>query len=135
MSKTIYESDNHTIDVSSTLANLDQTKEIEAARYCFMKIKNEWPMAQIYVVLPIQRMSRNQLENGMNIELPKLAERYGAIIINGCDNGIVQEGNVYDDSGTTLADGLHPNQNGQYLMFRQIYKSLENNYFDYSIFE
>lgn len=135
MNKTVYEDDAHTININSTLANLDQTKEIEAARYCFMKIKNEWPMAQIYVVLPIQRMSRDQLTNTMQIELPKLAERYGAVIINGCDNGIVQEGNLYQGEGTTLSDGLHPNQNGQYLMTRQIYKSIESNYFDYSVFQ
>ena len=134
MSKTVYESDNHTIDVDATLAALDQTIEIEAARYTLMKLKNEWPMAQMYVVLPIQRMSRDQITNAMNIELEKLAIRYGAIVINGCDNGITQEGNVYDGEGTTLIDGLHPNQNGQYLMTRQILKSIESNYLDYSIF-
>ena len=134
MSKTVYQDDGYTINVSSTLAALDQTKEIEAARYVLMKLKNEWPMAQIYVVLPIQRMSRNQLTNSMNIELEKLAIRYGAVVINGCDNGIVQEGNVYQGEGVTLEDGLHPNQNGQYLMTRQILKSIESNYFDYSIF-
>ena len=135
MSKTIYEEDEHTINIEETLNNLTITKEIEAARYCFIKIKQEWPMAQLFVVLPIQRMSRDQLLNSIQTELEKLAIRYGAIVINGCDNGIVQEGNTYQNSGITLSDGLHPNQNGQYLMFRQIYKAIESNYFDYSKFE
>ena len=133
MNKTIYEEDNQTIDVSATLNNLDLTNETEAARYCFMKIKEQWPLAQVYCVLPIQRVARDMLTDEFVVELHKLAIRYGCVIINGADNGIISEGNVLNDTGTTLRDGLHPNQNGQYIMARQIIKSLESNYLDLNV--
>jgi len=132
MAKTIYESDDKTIDVSSTLNNLNLLYFNEAVRYCYLKVKQEWPMAQIYVVLPLQRVSEDTYEIGKDIE--KMALRYGAVIIDGYGNsGITPELNVYNGLGEYLKDGLHPNEKGQNLLARLIIKSLFSNYDNFDL--
>ena len=131
MEKTVLDADGKTIDVNATIANLDDTKFCESARKAFLRIKQKWPLAQIYVVLPIQRVYNAQSNSGYknHYRLEEVANRYGCIIIDGLYScGITQEFNVYDGLGEYLKDGLHPNEKGQNLMARMIITSLKSHY-------
>lgn len=126
MAKTVYEEDNVTIDVDATLANLDLSKFCEAMRSAFLRTRVAFPYSQFYCVLPIQRANREE-ENGE--EMKKMARRYGCIIIDGCgESGIIRDTNVWGGLGTTLKDGLHPNDKGQNMMLRMILKQLSSHY-------
>lgn len=126
MAKTVYEEDGVTIDVDATLANLDLSKFCEAMRSAFLRTRVAFPYSQFYCVLPIQRANREDV-NGALIE--KMAKRYGCIIIDGCsESGIIRDTNVWEGLGTTLKDGLHPNDKGQNMMLRMILKQLSSHY-------
>lgn len=128
MSKTVLQSDNMSIDVNATLSALDDTKFCESARKAFMRIKQAFPMAQIYCVLPIQRADRDNLSENHNY-LEQMAKRYGCIIIDGAECvGITRDFNTWDSLGTYLKDGLHPNEKGQNLMARAIINAMNNHY-------
>lgn len=128
MNKTVLKSDNISIDVSATISALDDTKFCESARKAFMRIKQAFPMAQIYCVLPIQRADSDMLDSNHNY-LKQMAERYGCIIIDGAESvGITRDFNNRNALGTYLKDGLHPNEKGQNLMARAIISSLKSHY-------
>lgn len=118
-----------TIDTSATMAALDETKTIASARKAFMRIKQAFPMAQIYCVMPIQRADNDTNLGTLHEYLKQMAQRYGCIIIDGTyDSGITRDFNVSGGLGTYLKDGLHPNEKGQNLMARMILTSLKTHF-------
>ena len=129
MSKTVLDSDGYSIDTAATLANLDTTKFCEAARSAFLRTRIAFPYAQFYCVLPIQR-ANNEVNGGdLNTYLRQMARRYGCVIVDGyAESGIIRDTNVWNSNGSTLKDGLHPNDKGQNMMFRMIYSALKSNY-------
>ena len=123
MSKTVYQADNVSIDVDATIANLDDTKFCESARKAYLRIKKEFPMAQIYVVLPIQRASNDTNFGTLKTYLTEMANRYGCVIVDATSHsGITRDFNTRDALGVYLKDGLHPNEKGQNLLARTILK-------------
>lgn len=129
MSKTVYQADGVSIDVPATISSLNTSKFCESARCAFMRIKTAFPMAQIYVVLPIQRADNDTNLGNLHDYLKEMAERYGCIIIDGAfDTGITRDFNKWNALGTYLKDGLHPNEKGQNLIARTIIKSLKSHY-------
>lgn len=134
MNKTVLQSDGYSIDVPSTLAALDDTKFCESARKAFIRIKQAFPMAQIFCVLPIQR-ANNEINFGtLRQYLMEMAKRYGCIIIDGAgESGITRDFNVWNTVGEYLKDGLHPNEKGQNLMARMILSALRSHYIPFGI--
>ena len=129
MAATVYESDGVTINVNATLAALDDTKTIASARKAFLRVKQAFPAAQIYCVLPIQRADQDNNWGTLRTYLRQMAERCGCIVIDGtASSGITREFNVFNGVGTYLKDGLHPNELGQNFMARLIISELKNNY-------
>lgn len=129
MAKTVLKSDNATVDVDATLLALDETKFCESARKAFLRVKQAFPMAQIYCSLPIQRANNEVNFNNTRDVLKKIAERYGCVVIDGTSNsGIIREFNDWNSLGTYLKDGLHPNEKGQNLLARTIIKAIKTHY-------
>lgn len=129
MSKTVFQADGISIDVDATLAALDETKFCESARKAFMRIKKEFPVAQIYCVLPIQRANNDVNGATLHTYLTQMAERYGCIIVDGYSNsGITRDFNKWNDLGVYLKDGLHPNEKGQNVLARLIISSLKSHF-------
>lgn len=99
------------IDVDATIENLRTNIFAESVRRAFMRIRKQFPLAKMYMCLPIQRATI-EFPEGILECLKKMSERYGITIIN-CfgESGITRDFyNVY------LADGLHPNSVGKELM-------------------
>ena len=129
MAKTVYKNDGVSIDVAATIANLDESKFCEAVRKAYMRVKQVFPVALIFVVLPIQRANNDVNLGTLHTYLEQMAQRYGAIIINGtADSGITRDFNDWNALGTYLKDGLHPNEKGQNMMARMIISSLMAHY-------
>ena len=129
MEATVLQIDDVSIDVEATLAALDDTKTIASARKAFMRIKQQFPMAQIYCVLPIQRANNDTNFGTLHQYLEQMANRYGCIVIDGTsDSGITRDFNTWNDLGMYLKDGLHPNEKGQNLMARMIISSLKSHF-------
>lgn len=129
MAKTVYKDDGKTIDVNATISALDASIVNDAIRLAYLRIKNKFPLAMIFVVIPIQRTSDERIFSKTNEDIRKMAERYGCVVIDGSAIfGIVPEGNVYNGYGVTLKDGLHPNKEGQLLFARGVIKAIESHY-------
>lgn len=127
MNATVY--DGTEIDTDATLAALDDTKTIGSARKAFMRIKEQFPTAQIYVVLPIQTANSDTNLGTLHTYLEQMANRYGCIIIDGTyDSGITRDFNVPSGLGMYLKDGLHPNEKGQNMMARMILSAIKAHY-------
>lgn len=129
MNKTVLKADGYTVDVEATLSNLDLSKFNEAVRYAFLTIKNRFPMAQVFVSLPIQRNSWEMHESNLVKSLEKMAKRYGCIVIDAtAESGIISDINIYNNLGILLKDGLHPNEYGSNLLARMFITSVESHY-------
>ena len=129
MNKTVLQNDGYSVDVDATLSALDESKFCESVRKAFMRIKQAFPTAQIYCVLPIQRANNEVNFGTLHEYLKQMAERYGCIIIDGTANsGITRDFNNWNALGTYLKDGLHPNEKGQNMMARMIISSLKAHY-------
>lgn len=129
MQATVYKSDGVTIDVDATLAALDDTKTIASARKAFLRVKQAFPLAQIYCVLPIQRANDETNWGTLREYLSAMAKRCGCIIIDGTsDSGITREFNNWNALGLYLKDGLHPNEKGQNMMARMIITALKSHF-------
>lgn len=129
MAKTVYDTDNKTINVDATLASLDRTKFNEAVRYAFLKIKQQFPYAMCFCVLPLQRADIDVDFDSLHDALKKMANRYGIIVIDGTyESGIIRELNTANGLGTYLKDGLHPNEKGQNLMAQMIVSAIRRYY-------
>lgn len=128
MAKTVLEADESTIDVDATIANLDETKFCESVRKAYLRIKQAFPTAQMYCVVPIQRASAEPA-TAKRENLMQMAGRYGLVIIDGTnESGITREFNTSSGLGVYLKDGLHPNEIGQNLMARMIISALKSHY-------
>ena len=129
MSKTIMDTSGKAFDIEATLANLDLSKFCEAVRYAFLTIKKQFPYALCMCVLPIQKANSDVQQTGVNSELKKMAERYSIKVIDGASEmGIVRDLETDGELGTSLKDGLHPNEKGQNLYARLIINAIKNNW-------
>lgn len=134
MNKTILIDGTNNIDVESTLNNLDHSKFNESVRWALLKIKSQFPFAQVYVSLPLQCAKVHTVYGSTFVsDIRKMAERCGCIIIDSTNEvGIIPEGNFYNDGtkiGITLQDGLHPNAVGQQMLARAIIGILNGYYY------
>lgn len=134
MNKTILIDGTNNIDVESTLNNLDHSKFNESVRWALLKIKSQFPFAQVYVSLPLQCAKVHTVYGSTLVsDIRKMAERCGCIIIDSTNEvGIIPEGNFYNDGtkiGITLQDGLHPNAVGQQMLARAIIGKLNGYYY------
>ena len=134
MAKTIMDEAGTSFDIEATLSNLDLSKFCEAARYAFLTIKKQFPYALCMCVLPIQRASSDIQQAGVNSELKKMAERYSIKVIDGASEmGIVRDLETSGGLGTSLKDGLHPNEKGQNLYARLVINAIKNNWLKLSL--
>ena len=134
MAKTIMDEAGTSFDIEATLSNLDLSKFCEAARYAFLTIKKQFPYALCMCVLPIQRASSDIQQAGVNSELKKMAERYSIKVIDGASEmGIVRDLETNGGLGTSLKDGLHPNEKGQNLYARLVINAIKNNWLKLSL--
>lgn len=134
MAKTIMNQAETAVDVAATLANLDLTKFNEAVRYAFLRVKNQFPHALMFCVLPIQRAQYNARNlTTLHDALKKMAETYSITVIDGAFTlGIVRDLETIDGLGASLKDGLHPTDIGQNMFARMIINVIKNNYVDLS---
>lgn len=132
MDKTIYINGTKNIDLDATIANLDVTKFNESVRYSLLTIKKNFPLATVFVSLPLQCMKEETVSTSKLVDdIRKMAKRCGCIVIESTnESGIIPEGNFYNSEkeGITLLDGLHPNASGQKLLARCILKDLLTKY-------
>lgn len=136
MAKTIYQSDGVSVNVDATINNLDDTLTCESIRKAFMRIRKVLITSQIYCVLPIMR-ANSDFKTGIPAQvreaLIKFSEEYGVIIIDGTfESGIIRDGNIQSNLGTTLKDGLHPNEVGQNLIARLIVSRIRATYIPFT---
>ena len=134
MNKTILIEGTGNIDVEATLNNLDHSKFNESVRWALLKIKSQFPYAQVYVSLPLQCAKAIDVYGSTLVsDIRKMAERCGCIVIDSTNEvGIIPEGNFYNDGtkiGITLQDGLHPNAIGQKMLARTIIGKLNSCYY------
>ena len=122
------------IDLDATIANLDVTKFNESVRYSLLTIKKNFPLATVFVSLPLQCMKEETVSTSKLVDdIRKMAKRCGCLVIESTsESGIIPEGNFYnsDKEGITLLDGLHPNASGQKLLARCILKELLTKFID-----
>lgn len=136
LEKTVYESDGHTVNIDATISSLSYDTFNESVRKSLLRLIQKFPMAQIYIVIPIPRTAYDLYNNQRDKDLKELASYHSCIIIDGFSNfGIRKDDNMYQGSGTTLRDGLHPNNDGYRLIARGILSALESHYVDLSIFK
>lgn len=129
MNKSVMQNDGVSIDVNATMATLDPTKFCESARLAFMRVKKQFPAAQIYVVLPIQRSENDTSFGTIREYLTAMADRYGACIIDAtATSGITRDFNTWNNLGVYLKDGLHPNELGQNMLARDIIAHIKTHY-------
>ena len=103
------------IDVDATIDNLRNTIFAESVRKAFMRIRKQFPLAKMYMCLPLQR-AWEEFPEGILDCLRKMSARYGFTIID-CygESGITR-----DFQSVYLRDGLHPNDKGKEVMGRYI---------------
>jgi lysophospholipase L1-like esterase len=130
MQKTVMQSGNsNLVDVDATIANLNVYNYMEAMRWCLMKVKKQWPKAQLFHIIPPQRANEDSFTGNTNTKYEnqvKMAKYYGATIIDlRSESGICR-----DFQADTLSDGLHPNKVGNDLYARCVIKKVEASYMD-----
>ncbi len=129
LSKIVLSADGYSVDVNSTLSALDRTNFCEAVMWAFLTIKQAFPMALTFCVLPIQRANNEVNTGSLHEYLSKMANRYGIIVIDGAyESGIVRDLEAWNGLGTMLKDGLHPNEKGQNLFARMILTAIRRYY-------
>ncbi|KAF0598719.1 SGNH/GDSL hydrolase family protein [Acinetobacter baumannii] len=106
----------------STLASLDRTLSLEAARWAFWTIRKNFPNAVCFYANPLQRALATSEVLAPFIEgFSKLALRHGFNLIDQHHElGIVHELEKSIGNGQFLADGLHPNATGKILQANYI---------------
>lgn len=131
MQATVYENDGITINVPATINALDDTKSVSSARKAILRIRQSFPMSQIFCVLPLQTAGSDNLQIEHD-ELKKLFNRSGCIVIDGAaESGITREFETKDGLGLFLKDGLHPNEKGQNMLARLIISKIKANFIPY----
>lgn len=99
--------------MSKSFDSLDATIFCDAVRKWLETLRTEWPTAKIYCSLPLQRQSNaNDVILSMTSPMTELCRNYGVRVINSTyESGICQS-----NFSSTLADGLHPNLDGQAML-------------------
>ncbi|WP_462183792.1 GDSL-type esterase/lipase family protein [Acinetobacter baumannii] len=106
----------------TTLASLDRTLSLEAARWAFWTIRKNFPNAVCFYANPLQRALATSEVLAPFVEgFSKLALRHGFNLIDQHHElGIVHELEKSIGNGQFLADGLHPNATGKVLQANYI---------------
>lgn len=99
--------------MSKSFDSLDATIFCDAVRKWLEALRTKWPTAKIYCSLPLQRQGNaNDVILSIISPMTELCRNYGVRVINSTyESGICQSNFNY-----TLADGLHPNLDGQAML-------------------
>lgn len=113
--------------------NIDLFTEAGAMRWCIQKIMEEYPLARVFVLTPLQTANpehNEKIRTQIKTVMRKIAGAMGAQIID-CfhESGICEKFEVIDGEGRYLRDGLHPKENGQMLQGAYATKEIRNNLF------
>lgn len=106
--------------------------EAGAMRWCLQTIMEEYPLARVFVLTPIQTATPEhnaKIEKQIEI-MRKIAGGMGAQVIDCFHNsGICEKFEVIGGTGKYLKDGLHPDVPGQTLEGAYASKEIRNNLF------
>lgn len=98
--------------IATAAGSLDRTISLQAMRAGFRDIKAQWPIAKVFVSLPIQRYdySKESMTSWL-ADIQSMAGRFGFQVIDAHnDSGISSE--IETGTGPDLSDGLHPDASG-----------------------
>lgn len=113
--------------------NINLFTEAGAMRWCIQKIMEEYPMARVFVLTPLQTATpEHNKKTEIQIEtiMRKIAGAMGAQVIDCYHNsGICEKFEVIGGKGKYLQDGLHPGIEGQTLEGAYATKEIRNNMF------
>lgn len=113
--------------------NIDLFTEAGAMRWCIQRIMEEYPLAKVFVLTPIQTAMpdhNEKIETQIDTVMRKIAGAMGAQIIDCFHNcGICEKFEVISGKGKYLRDGLHPDIDGQLLEGDYATKEIRNNIF------
>ncbi len=112
--------------------NIDLFTEAGAMRWCLQRVMEEYPLARVFVLTPIQTAMPDHNEK-IEKQIPIMREIAGAMsaqVIDCFHNaGICEKFEVIGGMGKYLRDGLHPDEPGQTLEGRYALKEIRNNMF------
>ncbi len=113
--------------------NINLFTEAGAMRWCIQKIMEEYPLARVFVLTPIQTATpehNKKIEIQIDTVMRKIAGAMGAQVIDCYHNsGICEKFEVVGGKGKYLRDGLHPDIEGQTLEGAYATKEIRNNMF------
>lgn len=113
--------------------NIDLFTEAGAMRWCIQRIMEEYPLARVFVLTPIQTATPEhnaKIEKQISTVMLKIAGGMGAQIVDCFHNsGICEKFEVIGGTGKYLKDGLHPDVPGQTLEGAYAAKEIRNNMF------
>ncbi len=113
--------------------NINLFTEAGAMRWCIQKIMEEYPLARVFVLTPIQTATpehNEKIELQIDTVMKKVAGAMGAQVIDCFHNcGICEKFEVIGGEGKYLRDGLHPDVPGQTLEGAYATKEIRNNMF------
>ena len=113
--------------------NIDLFTEAGAMRWCLQKIMEEYPLARVFVLTPLQTATyehNEKIRTQIKTVMRKIAGAMGAQVID-CfhECGICEKFENENAEGRYLKDGLHPKANGQALQGSYATKEIRNNLF------
>lgn len=125
--------DAETALMGKTLENVNVFDEAGAMRWCLQRIMEEFPLARVFVLTPIQTATPEhnaKIRKQIDTVMKPVANAMGAQIID-CfsECGICEKFEVIGGEGKYLRDGLHPDSPGQILEGRYAAKEIRNNMF------
>jgi len=96
----------------ATKADLDLTKTLEAARWVFWSLREQYPSAKCFYMTPLQSKRYTPLAFKSTVDaIVQIARFYNFIVIDAFnESGIVAEFEIAGAPGRYLEDGLHPTQ-------------------------
>ncbi|MGN0641548.1 MAG: GDSL-type esterase/lipase family protein [Huintestinicola sp.] len=113
--------------------SVDLFTEAGAMRWCIQRIMEEYPLARVFVLTPIQTAMPDhnaKIERQISEIMTKVAGAMSAQVIDCFHNsGICEKFEVIGGTGKYLRDGLHPDVPGQTLEGRYAAKEIRNNMF------
>lgn len=113
--------------------NINLFTEAGAMRWCLQKIMEEYPLARVFVLTPLQTATpehNRKTEIQIETVMKKIAGAMGAQVIDCFNNcGICEKFEVIGGPGKYLRDGLHPGIEGQTLEGAYATKEIRNNMF------
>ncbi len=104
----------------TTLGALDKSLVYEAYRYALWSVRQNWPNAKVFCIVPPQQdigfTNPDQFKD-MEDAIKRMAQHYNAWVIDArWELGICTQFEVGGANGRYLVDGLHPNAAGTALM-------------------